>query len=52
MAFTNNVFRGPGNPGSGGVELSIRKILLWAAVVQYMLGSGTTPFINLTTGKK
>ena len=33
MAFTNNVFRGPGNPGSGGVVLPIRKILLWAAVV-------------------
>jgi regulator of protease activity HflC (stomatin/prohibitin superfamily) len=33
MAFTNNVFRGPGNPGSGGVDLPIRKILMWAVVV-------------------
>ena len=44
-------FRGPGNPGSGGVELPIRKILLWAGVVQYMLGGGTTPYINLNPGK-
>jgi len=33
MAFTNNVFRGPGNPGSGGVQLPMRKILIWAAVI-------------------
>ena len=33
MAFTNNVFRGPGNAGSGGVQLPMRKILIWAAVI-------------------
>ena len=33
MAFTNNVFRGPGNTGVGGVDLPIRKILLWAVLV-------------------
>ena len=33
MAFTNNVFRGPGNPGNGGVQLPMRKILIWAAVI-------------------
>ena len=33
MAFTNNVFRGPGNAGSGGVDLPIRKILRWAVVI-------------------
>jgi regulator of protease activity HflC (stomatin/prohibitin superfamily) len=33
MAFTNNVFRGPGNAGSGGVQLPLRKILIWAAVI-------------------
>ena len=33
MAFTNNVFRGPGNPAGGGVVLPFRRILLWAAVI-------------------
>src|SRR5688572_31821192 len=33
MTFTNNVFRGPGNAGSGGVDLPIRKILMWAVIV-------------------
>ena len=32
MAFTNNVFRGPGNSGNGGVDLPIRKIITWAVV--------------------
>ena len=33
MAFTNNVFSRPGQCGSGGVQVPIRKILMWVAVV-------------------
>ena len=33
MAFTTTIFRGAGNAGDGGVDLPIRKMLMWAVVV-------------------